>query len=182
MYCWNAVLTTIGTLMGTENYPMHGQDLHGLPSWTKDLQTVIPGPGGVLQKDEQHPCQITCGQKCGQICQTLLNNEKSKSGSSKNRNSTMCENYEVFTSLTQKTQGSRKPWKRIVSCKITKSLHRETCCHSQVKNLHASWKPTNPQESVWKEPYLMMMTTLQEKDVTLWFMTNLCTSLLLCSK
>ena len=83
MYCWNAVLTTIGTLMGTENYPMHGQDLHGLPSWTKDLQTVIPGPGGASQKDEQHPCQVTCGQKCGQICQTLLNNEKSKSGLSK---------------------------------------------------------------------------------------------------
>ena len=28
---------------------------------------------------------------------------------------------------------------------------------SQVKNLHASWKPTNPPEIVWKEPYRMMM-------------------------
>ena len=118
MYCWSAVLTTIGTLMGTENYPMHGQDLHGLSSWTKDLQTVIPGSEGALRKDEQHPCQITCGQKCGQVCQTLLNNEKSKSVPSKNRNSTMCENYEDFTSLTRKTQSSRKPWKTQESWKF----------------------------------------------------------------
>ena len=44
-------------------------------------------------------------------------------------------------------------------CKISGRTYKETCRN------HASWLPTNPRESVWKELYTKIMkTTLQGKE------------------
>ena len=69
-----------------------GRDLSDV--WTGFTQFTILDymvRGGLTKKNKQHPGQITCGQKSGRTCQTELNEEKSKSGLSKNRSSTMRE-------------------------------------------------------------------------------------------
>ena len=73
MWCLNAALTIIGMSKGTEICQMRGRVSHSSPYWMKTLQTDIHGPGSGWQRSNQHPGQITCGQKCGQICQTQRN-------------------------------------------------------------------------------------------------------------
>ena len=53
----------------------------------------------------------------------------------------------------------------------------------QDKSTHASLKPTNLRESVWKELCIKIMkTTLLEKEWIHWVITILCTNLFLCLK
>ena len=105
--------------------------------------------------------------------------KKSRSLPSRNRCSTMQESCEVFLLLIRQTRSSRKLSKQTHG-KSWKFWWEQPCFarSEQVssgklvallayarQNTHASWKPTNIRESVWKELYIKIMkTTLQEND------------------
>ena len=198
MLCKNPASTTIGTSMGQEICLTLGQVSLSLLYRKSNLQTDICGPGDTDKTAVNIQARLFYGQNSGRNWEEMLSWRRDINGPMKNRNSTMPEDYEEFTSLTLRTRNSKKPlkmlarnWKRrmapAVLCKTSK-----TCKHGvtrgknqwdQIKNLRASWKPVNPQDCVWKTLYrIIMRTILQEKgtihcNIKIWF-----TNLFLCLK
>ena len=119
---------------------MHGQDLHGLPSWTKDLETVIVGLGGALQKDVQHPCQITLWPEMWtNMSDAAQQWEKQKWAIEKPKLDNAWKLRGLYfvdpedIEFKETLKNARKleiPIEAVVPCKIRKRQHRETCCFS----------------------------------------------------
>ena len=118
---------------GTENYLMHGQDLHGLPSWTKDLQTNIPGPGDAFYKKTSniHVRSLVSRNKDKYVrrCSTM---RKAKVG---HRKTETRQCVKTTRSLLRwpgrhRVESWKFRWKQLCPCKIRKSQHRETCCYT----------------------------------------------------
>ena len=94
----------------------------------------------------------------------------------------MPEDYEEFISLTPRTRNSKKPlrllarnWKHqwlplcLARQARTVSMGRPVVRPMRSnQNLRVSWKPVNPQDCVWRNPYRIIMRTIsQEKGVQL---------------
>ena len=129
------------------------------------------------------------GQICGNMCLIHRNAKRSKSGQSRNRRSTMPDNYVVFISLILKARNPSLPSKALASWKFR-------CLQQCLVKLHfaeVAGKPAallkntrqntlvllklrNQWESEWKELLTdIMMITLQEKAWTDYVITILCT-------
>ena len=106
----------IGTLMEIENCQIRGQVSQVLPYWEGNHLTGIRGPGGVWQESNRPPDQTLCFQRYGKICRTRRSEETSKSGTSKNRSSTVLEDCVVSISLILMMRNSR------ISCSARRKL------------------------------------------------------------
>ena len=118
--------------------------------------------GRRLTKKQTTPRPDYCDQRYGKTCQKQRNKKKNKNALSKNRSLTTLEDCAVFTSLIQRMQSSKKLLKtRGSRCQQQRSARsgeeRTTKLVAFVilsrQNTHASLKPTNLRESVWKELY-----------------------------
>ena len=149
------------------------------------------------KKAERHPDQTLCGQKFEKTCQKRRSEEKSKSGLSKIRSLTMQDNCVLFTSLIQRKKNSRKLWKNTRS-KLKKSDASSNALQNQTRRVqgnlqrfgkivrqstHASLKPTNLRDCVWKELFIKVMNIiLQGEEIIHWTITFLGTNFFLCLK
>ena len=129
---------------------------------------------------KKHRGQITCGQKYGNICQDAAQRREKQEWAietPKLDNARKLRGISFIDPTDAEFKGTIKnarkklevPMPASVPCKIRRSKCGETCSSSGTRNttrpnMHASLKPTNLRESVWKELHIMIMkTTLQEK-------------------
>ena len=167
-HCRKAASMIIGTSMVQENCPIHGQVSHNSPYWRrKSLQTDTCGPEGGWRNGKQHQGLIICGQKSGEEWQGTLSWGRSINGQLKDRSSIMLEDYGESISLTLRTWNSRKSskmqgenWKHqwvqlCLARHARKASTEKPVARWMISSLrlHVSWKPVNPQECVWKNPY-----------------------------
>ena len=121
---------------------------------------------------------------------------KTEVGYRETENSTMQEDWDASTLSIWKMLSSQKPrktrwkcwkcrWKQLCLVKSGKLSARKLSAGLILgdQSMHASGKPTNLPESVWRELILKIMKiTLQERDLIHWVITILCTSSSLCLK
>ena len=100
--------TILGMSTEPETFQNRGQDSHDSPSWKKNLQIGIHGPGSGWRRNKRHQGLITCGQGYGQKCQKQRNEKSNKNGLSRNRSLITLEDYAVFTSFIQQMRSSKK--------------------------------------------------------------------------
>ena len=170
----NASMIT-GISMGHETCQILGQVSHNLLYWKKNLQMGIHGPGSGWQRSKRHPGLITCGQAYGKTCQKQRNEKKKESWLSNNRSLTMPRRLrgiyfidragaELLETFKIRGESLKFRCQQQCLCKSKGVKYWETFCTSGIckTNTHASLKPTNLRESVWKE--LHIKTTLQGRE------------------
>ena len=148
-----------------------------MPTTNRDTHLLLSGQLAVatdatLLCAQRGPCIFTQVRDRITTCQKQRNENKNKSGLSKNRSLTTPEGCEVFTSLIQQMRSSRKllekrreSWKfRCQQLCLARSLQESTRKLVALlifarPNTHASLKPANLRESFWKELYSKIMKT-----------------------
>ena len=144
----------------------------------ENLQMGFHGLGGGW-RSKRHPGLITCGQSSGKTCQKQRNEKQNKSGLPKNRSLTKLESCVVFTSLIQRMLEFQVTFQKNARRKLEVPMPAAMPCKTKgvkgklvallmlaKQNTHASLKPTNLRERVWKTlSTKIMKTTLQGKRI-----------------
>ena len=161
----------------------------------ENLQMEFHGLGGGW-RSKRYPGLTTCGQSSGKTCQKQRNEKQNKSGLPKTEawqswkvawyllhwSSGMLEFQVTFKKMREESWKFRCQQQCLAKTKGVKGKLVALLMLAR-QNTHASLKPTNRRERVWKTlSTKIMKTTLQGKESTHWNTTISCTNWVPCLK
>ena len=137
----------------------------------------INGPGGDWQGSKQPPGQTPCGKWA--IEKTKLDNARKLQGVY----FIDPTDKQFKETILKRTEKVEVPVPAAMPCKSRGRECRRLVALFARQNTHASLKPTNLRESVWKGLHTKIMKiTLHEKEQINWTITILCANIFRCLK
>ena len=147
------------------------------PSSTRDRFHTIRGPGSGWQRSKQRPGQITCGQIWKKMSDAAQRREKQKWAIEKPRLDNARKLGGIYfidptdAEFKETIKKALKSWNfRCQHLCLARSGEASTerpvaLLAFARQDMHASWKPANLRESVWKELYIEVMKIIVQEQM-----------------